>query len=433
MIKTTKINRINSLDQLITSAVAKTFPKINDAITGRVVSIGKNEVIVDIPGLTTGIIRGWELEDESGQFNNLKVDDEVRATVLDLENERGMMELSFRLAGHKQAWDKLDNLKETKKIITVKAIGANKGGLIIKLGQVLGFLPVSQLSAQHYPRIGDGNKSKILEKLKTYINKSFQVKIIDVDEVEEKLIVSEKAIEEVNQLEALANYHVGDELAATITGIVDFGLFVALPISPGSRLDSASLAPAPPVRGEARRAKQASQDEPAPSEKNSQTNTDPATTKVQDETPKAILEKKVSQALEGLIHISEISWQRVDNLKEIYKIGDKLKAKIIDIDNTKISLSIKRLLPDPWQEAARQYQVGQEVTGKVIKINNFGAFVELAHNIHGLAHTTELNLQSAADSKETIAVGNDYNFKIINFEPKEHRLGLSRKALEVGN
>lgn len=375
MLNVTKLKTRDPMERLIADSVNKSFPKVGDVIKGIVVSSGKNEVIIDIPGVTTGIVRGWEVEDESGQMTDLSVGIEVQATVLDLENEKGMMELSFRVAGHRKAWDHLKQLKDSGEIVAVKTTEANKGGLIVELGRVLGFLPVSQLSSEHYPRVEGGNKTKILDRLKEYVGQEFKVKVIDLDESEEKLIVSEKAIDAEEQMAAIAGYAVGEEVEVKISGIVDFGLFVELPVR----------------YGEGKSAPEGLEDQ---------------------------------QSVEGLIHISEVSWQRVDDLKDLFKTGKMVKAKIIEIADSKVSLSIKRLLPDPWQDATKHFKVNQIVDGTVVKINDFGAFIELEHNIHGLAHISELG---ADINQAPLEVSKAYQFKIINMEPEAHRLGLSRQ------
>lgn len=376
MLKIPKLKARDPMERLIADSVNKSFPKVGDVIKGIVVSSGKNEVIIDIPGVTTGIVRGWEVEDESGQLTDLSVGVEVQATVLDLENEKGMMELSFRVAGHRKAWDHLKRLKDSGEIVTVKTTEANKGGLIVELGKVLGFLPVSQLNSEHYPRVDGGNKTKILDRLKEYIGEEFKVKVIDLDETEEKLIVSEKAIDAEEQMAAIAGYAAGEEVEVKVSGIVDFGLFVELPVR----------------YGEGKSAPEGQEDQ---------------------------------KTVEGLIHISEVSWQRVDDLKDLFNIGNMVKAKIIEIADSKVSLSIKRLLPDPWQDAAKHYKVNQVIDGKVVKINDFGAFIELEHKIHGLAHISELG---ADINQAPLEVGKTCQFKIINMEPEAHRLGLSRQV-----
>jgi small subunit ribosomal protein S1 len=336
------------------------LPQIGDLLEGVVISAAKNEVKIDIPGLTMGVVRGKELRDESGDYSNLKNGDVVQATVLEVENEMGEIELSFRFAGHQRAWDNLRKIQEVKEPIIGKIIDANKGGLMVKVGNVNGFLPVSQLTTEKYPRIEGGDKNKILTHLRQFIGQDVKVKIIDANEKDDKLIVSEKAAWEEKQQVLLEKYPIGTRVKGKITGIVDFGAFV-----------------------------------------------------------------EFADGLEGLVHISELAWQRIDHPRDIVKVGDEVEAEIIGIDDSKISLSIKRLKNDPWLSAAEKYKIGQKVSGKVLKINPFGAFVELDNDIHALIHVSEM----PADKKpeNTFIVGQNYEFTIISVEAKEHRLGLSIK------
>lgn len=340
------------------------LPKTGDIITGTILSISKGEVQIDINGIATGVVRGAELIDESGEYSNLAVGTEVSATVLELENERGLLELSFRSAGHKKAWDNLRQLCQAGEIVSVKATDANKGGLMVSFGNVAGFMPVSQLCPEHYPRIQGGDKNKILEKLKSYIGESFEVKVIDANEHEDKLIVSEKAAWEVRQKDVISSYKVGDTIEGAVSVITDFGAFV-----------------------------------------------------------------EFGQGLEGLVHISEIAWQRIDDPKEYLRAGQTIKAQIIKIEGSKIFLSMKNLIPDPWKHVAERYSVGNIVTGKVLKVNPFGLFVELDPEIHGLAHVSELSAKTSVDPTTIATPGEVREFKIVSIEPGEHRLGLSIKAL----
>ncbi|EKD76682.1 MAG: RNA binding S1 protein [uncultured bacterium] len=340
------------------------LPNVNDTVDGIVISTAKNEVCVDINGLTVGVVRGPELFDESGDFSSLKIGDKVTTTVLELENENGQLELSFRQAGHKKAWDKLKVFRESHEVVEANIVDANKGGLIIRVGRVSGFLPVSQLSVEHYPRVEGGNKAKILERLQGYITQNFKVKVIDVDEVEEKLIVSEKMAKAEQQQEKISQYKVGDKVSGKITGVVDFGAFV-----------------------------------------------------------------EFGENLEGLVHISEIAWQRIDDPKDYVKVGDEVNAEIISIDNGKISLSIRNLIKDPWVNVAERYKINDTVKGLVLKLNPFGAFVELDRDIHGLAHISELSYRKLSSPSEILKIGDVYDFKVISIEPGKHRLGLSYKSL----
>ena len=349
--------------ELLKSPSMRPIPKVGDCIEARIIVLGKNAIHLDIEGLTTGVVRGPELYDESGEYTNLKLGDTVNATVLELENENGEMELSFLHAGHKKAWEKLDEARRAMTTVSAKVIGANKGGLLMKVGNATGFLPVSQLSPEHYPRVEGGDKGKILEKLQKFVNQMIDVRVIDIAEKEEKLIVSEKAAWEDKQRETLAQYKIGDTISGTITGLVDFGAFVELP-----------------------------------------------------------------KNLEGLIHISEIAWQRLDHPRDVLAIGQTIAAQIIAIEGSRISLSLKRLMPDPWSQVQERYQLGQTVKGKILKINPFGFFVELDPEIHGLAHVSEL-AATPVDPTTLAKPGDTIDFKIISIEPAEHRLGLSLKAL----
>ncbi|OGY88777.1 MAG: hypothetical protein A2927_01500 [Candidatus Komeilibacteria bacterium RIFCSPLOWO2_01_FULL_45_10] len=362
--KITKIapKKSKVMDDLLLLAEAKSIPKTGDLVESTVLSVAKNEVYVDIDGLTTGVVRGKEIYDESGEYSEVKVGDRVTATVLEMENENGEMELSFRFAGHQKAWNNLENLLKTQAVTPAKVIDANKGGLMVKLGNVIGFLPVSQLSIENYPRVEGGDKTKILSALRKFIGMPLKVKVIDINEQEEKLIVSEKAAWDEKQQKTLARYKIGDVVEGKITGVTNFGAFVEF--------------------GES------------------------------------------EDALEGLIHISELAWQRIDDPKQIVKVGDKVKAAIIDVQEGRISLSMKKLTDDPWKNVTEKYKVSQKVQGKVLKLNPFGAFVELDKDIHGLIHISEL---SGKDHKVELKEGETNDFYIISLEPAEHRLGLSLK------
>lgn len=339
------------------------LPEVGETVTGKIISISNSEIHVDINGITTGVIRGYELEDESGEYANLKLGGEVTAIVVEEENENGEMELSLREASHKKAWENLKKIMTEGKIVEVEITNANRGGLLVKLGKIVGFLPVSQLTPEHYPRVEGGDRNRILEILNSYLGQKMKVKLIDASEPEAKLIVSEKAAWEETQKDVIGSYKVGDVIEGKVTGVVDFGAFV-----------------------------------------------------------------EFGNGLEGLIHISELGWQRIDNPRDFIKVGQRVKTKIIEIEGSKISLSSKKITKDPWVEATKKYKIGQVVKGEVLKINPFGIFVKLDNEIHGLAHISQLTDKPIASPGDVIKLGGVYNFRIISIEPKDHRLGLSLKA-----
>lgn len=333
------------------------IPKEGDLVKGNVTSVSKNEIKIDLPGYRSGVVRGNELYGESEEFADLKQGDEIEATVLDIENENGDVELSLRFAGQQKTWIRLDELKRSGEREKVKVLEANKGGLIVKLFGTQGFIPVSQLSPENYPRVQGGDKSKILERLRSLVGKEIEVKVLDAIQEEDKLIVSEKQVWEEEQKENIAKYKIGDVIEGNITAVTDFGVFV----------------------------------------------------KFDD--------------LEGLIHISELAWQRIDNPQDMFKVGDSTKAAIVNIHGSRIFLSMKKLQDDPWKDVEKKYKIGDKVKGKILKSNPFGLFVELDDEIHGLAHISELGDKKQEDIKP----GDEIEFTIITIEPSEHRLGLTLK------
>jgi len=340
--------------------------KVGDVLEGTILSVGKNEVYVDIEGVGLGVVRGRELYDDSVRLSMLNAGDRVAASVLEPENKDGNIELSFRAAGQEKVWQTLSDRLKSREIIKTKIVDANKGGLMVELNSVMGFLPVSQLSTEHYPRVEDGDKNKILEILRSYIGQVFDVQVITVDPEEEKLIVSEKAVGEDAMREKMTKLKIGDMVKGEVSGIVDFGIFM-----------------------------------------------------------------KFGSGLEGLVHISELAWSRIDHPKDLYKVGQEVEAQIISIERDRISLSIKRLQPDPWLESIKKYEVGQIVKGKVTKVMPFGAFVELDPEIYGLVHSVELSTEEVKDPSELVKPGDEKEFKIISIEPQDHRLGLSLRAVNA--
>lgn len=339
-------------------------PKLGDVLEGTVLSVGKNEVLIDIDGIGVGVVRGRELYDESIRLSALKPGDQVFASVVEPENKEGNIELSFRQAGQERVWSTLSDRMKAKEVIKTKILEANKGGLMVEINGVIGFLPVSQLSSDHYPRVEEGDKNKILAVLKSYVGQVFDVMIITADPEDEKLIVSEKAVNEDELRARIAKLKIGEVVEGEVSGIVDFGIFL-----------------------------------------------------------------KFGNGLEGLVHISELAWSRIDHPKDLYKVGQKVEAQVISIDRDRISLSVKRLQPDPWLQSIKKYEVGQIVKGRVTKIMPFGAFVELDPDIYGLVHSVELSNEEGKEPSEIVRVGEEKEFKIISIEPQEHRLGLSLRAL----
>lgn len=349
-------------DEFINKVKAQNIPKIGEKIEGKILDSTKNEVFIDLGNFGVGVVRGRELWEALDVYREFNTGEDVEAEIVDMENELGMMELSFKKTSKEQAWKELKEKMNKEELVTVKVQEVNKGGLLTSLCGIPAFLPVSQLSSEHYPRVENGDTSKILNILREFIGRKLDVKIITVDQKENKLILSEKKVVFDEQKKHMKKIKVGKIVDGTVSGVVDFGAFV--------KFDN----------------------------------------------------------LEGLVHISELSWQRINNPDEVVKIGDSVKAEVIGIDDTKITLSMKKLQKDPWIEAVKKYKVGEIVDGEVIKTAPYGAFIQLDKDVHGLAHVSELSEKKVERTENIVSIGDKHKFKILSIDPEEHRLGLSLKA-----
>lgn len=339
-------------------------PRLGEIVEGKIIGTGRSAVYVDLGNKGTGIIYGREFQAARSELKNLKKGDKVFAKIIELETENGYIDLSLTEAGREIGQEQLMQKKEEGQTIKVKIVGANKGGLIAEAGGLRGFLPVSQLSSENYPRIEGADKNKILNHLQKMIGQELGVKIINMDAKKEVLIFSERATETERIKEILKQYKTGDVIEGEVTGIVDFGAFVKFYAE--------------------------------------------------------------SEEIEGLIHISELDWQLIESPAEVVKTGQKVQTKIIEItEDGRVSLSLKALKKDPWEEIKEKYKKGDVVEGQVTKLNPFGAFVEIESKIQGLAHISEFGTKSSME--EQLKIGQSYKFKILQIEPKDHKMTLTLK------
>jgi small subunit ribosomal protein S1 len=336
-------------------------PKVGDLVEGTVSAIGRARVYVDLPPFGTGLIFGREYMNARDVLRKVSVGDTIAAKVVESENKEGYIELSLKEARQALIWSEAEDAMKQQRVLSLLVKEANKGGLIIEWQGISGFLPASQLSAEHYPRVEDGDKDKILTELMNLTGTFLSVVIITADQKEGKLIFSEKGPQEKEvKEEKVSRYAVGDTVNGEVTGAVDFGVFVRL-----------------------------------------------------------------EEGLEGLVHISEIDWGLVENTRSLFKVGDKVKVKVIEVKDDKISLSIKQLKENPWTTALSKYKKDQMVSGVVIKFNKHGALASIEEGVAGLVHISEF--ASEEELKKTLELGKSYSFKITLFEPKEHRMTLSYK------
>jgi small subunit ribosomal protein S1 len=334
------------------------IPEVDSLVEGPVIDIKKSSVFIDLAPFGTGIIYGREFINAKDIIKKINIGDTVKAKIVDRENKDGYIELSLKEARQALIWSEAEDAIRDKMIFDLPIKEANKGGLILEWKGIAGFLPASQLKSEHYPRVTDGDKDKILKELKKLIGEKISVIIIGAIPKEGKLIFSEKDNNPKERQAVVGKYSVGDELDCTVSGIVDFGIFL-----------------------------------------------------------------KIEEGLEGLVHISEIDWGLVEDPKAMFKVGDRVRAKIIDIKDGKISLSIKALKENPWKEFEGKLKKGDIVKGVVIKYNKHGALVSIKEGVAGLVHNSTFGTE--AKLREKLELGKTYSFQVTLFEPKDQRMTLT--------
>ncbi|MEK7558471.1 MAG: S1 RNA-binding domain-containing protein [Patescibacteria group bacterium] len=360
-----KIVKVTEEKEIIAEGPMKDFleksgktPEVEDLVEGPVISVEGGVVYVDLKPFGMGIIYGIEFMNARDIIKKINLGDVIKAKVVEKENEDGYIELSLKEARQALIWNEAEAAIREKRVIEILVREANKGGLIMEWQGIQGFLPASQLKSEHYPRVEDGDKEKILRELKKLVGTRISVSIISASPKEGKLIFSEKDLDQKDKQEIIEKYSLGDEIDGIVTGIVDFGIFL-----------------------------------------------------------------KIEEGLEGLVHISEIDWGLVEDPKALFKVGEKIHVKIIEIKDGKISLSIKALRENPWKEAEKKYKKDDTVSGVVIKFNKHGALISIEEGVAGLVHVSEFG--SEEKLRATLELGKTYNFQITLFEPKEQRMTLS--------
>jgi ribosomal protein S1 len=340
------------------------LPKLledGDLVEGAVIGIEKSALYIDLPPFGTGIIYGREFLSARDIIKKVNIGDTVTAKIVAKENEEGYIELSLKEAHQAIIWSEAEELVKNKVVLRLLVKDANKGGLLIEWKGLQGFLPASQLGPEHYPRVEDGDKAKIMEELKKLVGQKIAVSILTAIPKEGKLIFTEKGNDQKEREVIVERYAIGDDVDGEVTGIVDFGVFI-----------------------------------------------------------------KIEDGLEGLVHISELDWGLVEDPRRMFKIGEKIKAKVIEITNGKISLSIKALKENPWVNAKEHYKKGDTVKGVIIKYNKYGALASVEEGVAGLVHLSEFGTEDKL--KTALELGKTYTFKISHFDPKDQKMALSFKT-----
>lgn len=344
-----------TMDELLAGAESlNKKTAVGEAVQGTVLQIKKHEVLIDLGAHGVGLVP----RREASFIHNLNVGDEVTASVIDAEMADGMVLLSLRKAVKDKGWDEIQEKFNSAEVVEVTPFDANRGGLLVEYEGIRGFLPVSQLSAEHYPRVGSADKDEILQRLNSLVGKTIKVRILDANKKDNKLIFSEKEAIKDGLAARFAELVVGDVVKGVVTGVVDFGVFVNV------------------------------------------------------------------DGIEGLIHISEISWERVNNPSDYVKVGGTIEAKIIAIDKERLSLSIKQLTEDPWLSEVAELKKGSKVEGTVTRITPFGAFVQISPAVEALVHVSELG-EGNDDPEKIFTLNERKKFKVIDVDREGRKISLA--------
>lgn len=357
-----KIKEPQTMDELLNQAGQKYFGrKVGEFVEGIVTEKTSRAIYLDIGGKTEGMVIDREMKAARDYIKGLEVGDKITAVVTQAENDRGHPLLSLKKAAMTSVWQEFEEKLKTKEILRVRGKEVNRGGLVVDVKGVQGFIPSSQFGKQYSGKIEE------------LVGKDLEVKAIEVDKEKNRLIFSEREVSEATLLKeqekALEGIKAGETFAGEITGVMPFGYFVK-------------------ISGK----------------------------------------KKIS--LEGLVHISEISWEKVEDPSKHYKQGDKVKVKVLAVDKKsgRLNLSIKQLLPDPWDEIEEKYKPDAKIKGEVVRLAPFGAFVNLGSGIEGLIHISKIPAEHSINPGDKV----DCYIESIDKEQRRISLGLVLKEKPVG-
>lgn len=361
-------NQNNMASLLEKEGLGLDFPQAGEIRTGVVASISPNQILVSVGTKSEGIITGRELEAiPADELAALQVNQEIPVYVINPEDSNGNLVLSFTRAREEVSWQKIDTLLNEKTLIESKIIGFNKGGLIVPVEGLRGFVPASQISLS---RRASANGDTPEARWSSMVNQAIDVVVIEVDRERRRLILSERAASsetrETLKERVIEDLREGEVRNGRVTSLADFGAFVNI------------------------------------------------------------------NGADGLVHLSEISWERINHPSEVLKVGQDVKVKVISIDRDRkrIGLSIRQLLDDPWTERTAAYQVGQLVEATITRLTKFGAFARLEQDMEGLIHISEISEKRIEHPREVLKEGDTVTLRIIKIDPANHRIGLSLRRVD---
>jgi small subunit ribosomal protein S1 len=344
------------------------FPKAGEIRHGVVASINPGQILVSVGTKSEGMITGKEYEQiPPEELQALKVGMEIPVYVINPEDQNGNLVLSYVRAREEVSWQQVEALRDSKETTHSSIVGYNKGGLIVPVGGLRGFVPASQISLSRRASLSGDSPEQKWSKM---IGQPIDVCVIEVDRERRRLILSERqASSETRESikeKVIDELKEGEVRTGRVTSLADFGAFVNI------------------------------------------------------------------SGADGLVHLSEISWERINHPNEVLKVGQEVKVKVISIDREKkrIGLSIRALQSDPWMAMAAKYQVGQLVEATITRLTKFGAFARLEKDLEGLIHISELSEKRIEHPKEVLHEGDVVTLRVIKIDPDNHRIGLSLRRVE---
>lgn len=358
-------NGSSTLAETIKTELSTTeWPKEGSVVEVTFIKKLLRKAYFDMGRFGTGIVYGVEMANAKEAIKSLKPGDKLNAKIVSLDGEEGYVELSLSEAGRQKIWQRAKDLAEIGETVKAKVAAANAGGLMVTIeNDIKAFLPVSQLSLEHYPKVQDGDRQRITEELKKFVGQVLNAKIIDVNTRTNKIIVSEREVLSENVKELLSSYATGQVVDCIVSGVADFGVFVRFANNP---------------------------------------------------------------QIEGMIHISELDYKLIDNPKDIVKVGDTFKAQIIDIKEGRVFLSLKALKEDPWEKSGSKLKSGDVIQGRVHKFNPFGAVVALDGDLQGMVHISEFGGQDEMKKELAIGQTYSFIVDSVKTEEKRVTLKIKK-------
>jgi small subunit ribosomal protein S1 len=344
------------------------LPQSGEIRTGVIASISPSQILVSIGAKSEGVVSGRELEQLTAEEREaLKVGQEIPVFVLNPEDANGNVVLSLKRAQEQISWDNVEKLVASDEVVDSKVIGFNKGGLIVGVEGLRGFVPSSQISAMRRSQSTGDTPEQRWQKM---IGQPITVRVIEVDRERRRLILSERAASTESRQSikerVIEELEEGKVYTGRVTSLANFGAFINI------------------------------------------------------------------NGADGLVHLSELSWEHIDHPREVLEVGQEVKVKVINVDKDKkrIGLSVRALQEDPWRSRVEKYSVGQLVEGVITRLTKFGAFARLEGDIEGLIHISEISDHRIEHPKEVLKEGEVKSLRVIRIDPDQHRIGLSLRKVD---